>query len=61
VPHTKDNNIEKFQSKVDFIVGNITVDIKAATKKDAYKNNPRKNISYRWAFSCKAQENFRRG
>lgn len=56
VPHAVDMNEGKFQAKLDFTVNNLKVDVKASTKKDGYKNNPRKNASYRWAFCCKVQE-----
>lgn len=35
-------NEGKFQAKVDFKVGDTYVDVKASSKKDGYKNNPRK-------------------
>lgn len=56
VPYAEDYNKDKFQASVDFEVRGVSVDIKAATKKDGYKSNPRKNPSFRWAFSTKVQE-----
>ena len=56
VPQAVDGNESKFQAQVDFIVGSLKVDVKSSTKKDGYKNNPKKNPSYRWAFSTKVQE-----
>ena len=56
IPFAKDNNENEFQSKIDFKVGELFVDVKSSTKKDGYKNNPKKNASYRWAFSVKVQE-----
>lgn len=56
IPYAVDMNDEKFQAKLDFTVKNYKVDVKASTKKDGYKNNPSKNPSLRWAFSCKVQE-----
>ncbi len=58
VPHAEDCNRGKFQAKVDFKVGDVYVDVKSSTKKDGYKNNPKKSSSYRWAFSTKVQEKF---
>lgn len=55
VPYAEDHNKDVFQNKIDFSIGNIKVDVKASTKKDGYKCNPRKNPSYRWAFSCSVQ------
>lgn len=52
VPHAKDMNLEQYQSKVDFMVGDISVDVKAATPKQSSK----KFASLRWAFSVKKQE-----
>lgn len=56
VPYAEDCNEDKFQAQVDFKVKNLTVDIKSSTKKDGYKNNPKKQPAYRWAFSTKVQE-----
>ncbi|CAM0107671.1 hypothetical protein VPH5P1C_0074 [Vibrio phage 5P1c] len=56
VPYAEDHNTEKFQAKMDFTVKGLSIDVKAATKRDGYKNNPHKNPSFRWAFSCKVQE-----
>lgn len=56
VPHAEDYNKDKFQALIDFKVGDLSVDIKSSTKKDGYKSNPKKNASYRWAFSTKVQE-----
>lgn len=56
IPSVEDLNDNKFQAKLDFKVGEYYVDVKASTKKDGYKNNPRKNASFRWAFCCKVQE-----
>lgn len=56
IPYAVDLNDEKFQAKLDFSVKGYKVDVKASTKKDGYKNNPRKNAAFRWAFSCKVQE-----
>lgn len=56
IPKAKDNNKGKFQAKTDFKVGSYLVDVKSSTKKDGYKNNPKKNASFRWAFSVKVQE-----
>ena len=56
VPYAEDHNTEKFQAKMDFTVKGLKVDVKASTKKDGYKNNPRKNASFRWAFCVKVQE-----
>lgn len=55
VPYAVDCNDTQFQAKMDFKVKGYNVDVKASTKKDGYKNNPNKNVSYRWAFSCKVQ------
>tara|TARA_R110002012_G_scaffold49804_2_gene128769 strand:- start:32542 stop:33123 length:582 start_codon:yes stop_codon:yes gene_type:complete len=57
VPFAVDCNEGEFQAKMDFKVKGFNVDVKASTKKDGYKNNPKKNASYRWAFSCKVQNN----
>ena len=57
VPSATDMNEGKFQAKVDFKIGDTYVDVKASSKKDGYKNNPRKKAAYRWAFSCTVQEN----
>lgn len=57
VPHAVPYNADKFQASVDFSVNGCRVDIKSATKKDAYKNNPKKNPNFRWAFSTKVQGN----
>lgn len=46
VPFAISQNEKKFQSKVDFMVGDSTIDVKAAN----LKNN-------RWSFSLKKQEN----
>ncbi|MDG4870278.1 hypothetical protein P8631_19990, partial [Guyparkeria sp. 1SP6A2] len=46
VPFAMSQNEKKFQSKVDFMVGDSTIDVKAAN----LKNN-------RWSFSLKKQEN----
>ena len=56
VPIAVNLNDTKFQAKMDFKVGSYSVDVKASTKKDGYKNNPKKNPAFRWAFSCKVQE-----
>ena len=56
LPYAEDHNTEKFQAKMDFTVKGLSVDVKASTKKNGYKNNPRKNPSFRWAFCCKVQE-----
>lgn len=56
IPYAEDFNSEKFQAKVDFKVKGLLVDVKSSTKKDGYKNNPKKNASFRWAFSVKVQE-----
>tara|TARA_R110002153_G_scaffold53726_5_gene149582 strand:- start:6098 stop:6682 length:585 start_codon:yes stop_codon:yes gene_type:complete len=56
VPLAKNNNLSSFQAKMDFIVGTYKVDVKASTKKDGYKNNPKKNAALRWAFSSRVQE-----
>lgn len=56
VPHAQDYNKDKFQAQVDFKVGDLYVDIKSSTKKNGYKNNPKKSAAYRWAFSTKVQE-----
>lgn len=56
IPYASDANEGKFQALVDFDVKGHSVDIKGSCKNDAYKNNPRKNKSLRWAFSCKVQE-----
>ena len=55
VPFAVDCNENEFQAKMDFKVKGFNVDVKASTKKDGYKNNPKKNVTYRWAFSCKVQ------
>lgn len=55
IPYAIDHNNDVFQNKIDFSIGSVKVDVKASTKKDGYKNNPRKNASYRWAFSCNVQ------
>lgn len=52
VPHAKNNNDLKFQSKVDFIVGDLNVDIKASELHFSSK----KFKSKRWAFCVKKQE-----
>lgn len=56
VPEAVPYNAGKFQAPMDFSVNGYSVDIKAATKKNGYKSNPRKNPSFRWAFSTKVQE-----
>lgn len=56
VPQAQDHNKDKFQARIDFKVGAFSVDVKSATKKDGYKNNPRKRSYFRWAFSTKVQE-----
>lgn len=56
IPYAKDMNEDSFQYEYDFSIKGLKVDIKSSTKKDGYKKNPRKNASYRWAFSCKVQE-----
>lgn len=56
VPKAKDYNKDKFQAQIDFKVGELSVDIKSSTKKDCFKNNPKKPANYRWAFSTKVQE-----
>ena len=56
IPFAEDFNEGKFQAKVDFNVKGLLVDVKSSTKKDGYKNNPKKNSSFRWAFSSKVQE-----
>lgn len=52
VPFAKDQNIEKFQSKFDFLVGKEKVDIKASNEHQGSKQFKAK----RWAFSVKKQE-----
>jgi hypothetical protein len=47
-----DNNEGKWQAKVDFVVGNVSVDVKASTLKISNKRCKVK----RWAFSVKKQE-----
>ena len=56
IPSAENNNQNQFQAKVDFKVGDYFVDIKSSTKKDGYKNNPKKKASFRWAFCVKVQE-----
>lgn len=56
IPYAEDLNNDKFQTKIDFKIKGLYVDVKASTKKDGYKNVPNKNASLRWAFSCKVQE-----
>ena len=56
VPEAVPYNASKFQAPMDFSVNGYSVDIKSATKKNGYKSNPRKNPSFRWAFSTKVQE-----
>ena len=56
VPYAVDRNDKKFQASVDFTVKGFNVDVKASCKKDCYKNNPKKNPNFRWAFTCKVQE-----
>ena len=56
IPYAEDFNEDLHQSPIDFLVKGLSVDIKSSTKKDGYKNNPRKNASFRWAFSTKVQE-----
>lgn len=56
IPYAKDLNEGKYQAKLDFDVKGLKVDVKASTKKDGYKNNPKKGAAYRWAFCCKVQE-----
>lgn len=50
VPFAKDQNTRKFQSKVDFLIGEMGVDVKASRKKSHGKN------SSRWMYSIKKQE-----
>lgn len=56
LPEAEDLNNEKFQNDIDFKYKNISIDVKSSTKKDGYKNNPRKNAAFRWAFSVAVQE-----
>jgi hypothetical protein len=52
VPFAEDQNLVKFQSKFDFLVGNEKVDIKASK---LHKGSKQFN-AMRWAFSVKRQE-----
>lgn len=52
IPSAIDMNKEKFQSKYDFEIHNLKVDVKASNLRTL--NNPSK--SSRWAFSLKKQE-----
>ncbi|MCE2029244.1 hypothetical protein [Sessilibacter corallicola] len=52
VPSAKDCNKEKFQSKIDFSVRELSVDVKASTLRRSNK----KCKTRRWAFSIKKQE-----
>lgn len=51
VPSAKDMNKEKFQSKFDFLVSNLKVDVKCSQKRTSNVNSKQK----RWAFSVKKQ------
>lgn len=51
VPDAKDQNESKYQSKVDFIVYGMKVDVKSAKQKKSNSNYSGK----RWAFSLKKQ------
>jgi hypothetical protein len=55
IPYAEDLNSNKFQTKIDFKIKGLYVDVKASTKKDGYKNTPNRNPSFRWAFCCKVQ------
>src|SRR5690606_17303781 len=50
VPFAVDQNTRQFQSKVDFLVGSLGVDVKAA------RLRPHSIKSSRWMFSIKKQE-----
>lgn len=52
VPNAENQNKIKFQSKVDFLVNNFSVDVKASTLRKGHANA--KHL--RWAFSVKKQE-----
>ena len=51
VPEAKNNNKEKFQSKTDFSVGKISVDVKASNLHRQLRTSPAR----RWAFSVRKQ------
>ena len=53
VPFAENQNDGKFQSKVDFKVHSLSVDVKAAHLVQGMKRSPN---SWRWAFSVKKQE-----
>lgn len=55
VPHAIDMNQKQFQSKFDFKVGNLLVDIKASCKRNGAKETS-KYVHYRWGFSTKVQQ-----
>ena len=52
IPYAKNNNDYQYQAKVDFMVGNLKVDIKSSELHFSSK----KFKSKRWAFSVKKQE-----
>jgi hypothetical protein len=52
VPNAISQNDIKFQSKVDFMVGDKKIDVKCSNLNKGMKNSPLK----RWAFSVKKQE-----
>ena len=56
IPNVRDLNKEEFQSKFDFYVGGLKVDVKASTIKDSSKRECNKNPCYRWAFNVSAQK-----
>ena len=51
VPEAQDQNTRQFQSKVDFVVNGMSVDVKASRLHSAGSGQSR-----RWAFSVKKQE-----